>query len=137
MTDLAIVTHVLVTSHLDYCTVLYLSAFEECLETSASSKCYSKTAAWCWLQEKYYSLITTVLQMPVSAQFKMPVMTFKALYSQAPGCFKYSTTLYEPCLLIRSFGEDFLSVQSPSQTCLVRTLEEEPSLWLFSGHGIH
>ena len=54
MSDLATVTHALVTSHLDYCNMLFVgNAFEDGLEASAGAKLCSQTTDWSQLQGAY------------------------------------------------------------------------------------
>lgn len=47
--DLAMLTPVLVTSHLHYCNRLMCSWWEDGLETPSSPKCCSQTVDWSWL----------------------------------------------------------------------------------------
>lgn len=51
------------------------TAYEECSETLASSKCCSWTANWSWLQRAYNSLITDWLPVCFQAQFKVLIIT--------------------------------------------------------------
>ena len=68
------------------------------------------------------------------AQFKVLVMTYKALYGSGPGYLKDRILPYEPAHALRSSGEALLSVPPSSQVHLGGTWERSfsvasPVLW--------
>ena len=63
------------------------------------------------------------LPVRFQAQFKVLVMTYKALYGSGPGYLKDRILPYEPACALRSSGEALLSVPPPSHACLVGTQE--------------
>ena len=58
------------------------------------------------------------------AQFKVLVLTNKVLNSMGPSYLKNHISLYDPAPMLRSSGEAFLSVPTPSQAHLVETWEK-------------
>ena len=67
-------------------------------------------------------------------QFKVLVITYKALYGSGPGFVKGCILPYEPTHALRSSGEAFLSVPTTFQACLMGTWERAflvaaPRLW--------
>ncbi|KAF7253513.1 Vacuolar protein 8 [Varanus komodoensis] len=108
---LATVTHTLVTSRLDYCNTLYVGLP---LKTVRILQMVQNRAA----RTGCYSYITSVLYqlhwlpIEVQAQFKMLVITYKALNDLGPGYLKEHLFPYMPSHSLRSPAEALL--QEPS-----------------------
>ena len=113
MLDLATVTHALVTSCLDYCNVLYV---EWPLKMVQKLQLVKNSTARLLTGASYREHMTHLLQeqqwLPVHfwAQFKVLVITYKALYRLGPGYLKDHISLYAPSGQLRSAEEALLSV---------------------------
>ncbi|KAF7251550.1 hypothetical protein EYD10_03015 [Varanus komodoensis] len=114
-TCLATVTHALVTSRLDYCNALYVGLP---LKTVWILQMVQNRAARFLMRTGRYSHITPVLYqlhwLPIEvwAQFKVLVITYKALNGLGPGYLKERLRPYLPSRPLRSAAEALL--QEPS-----------------------
>ncbi|XP_061489769.1 uncharacterized protein LOC133387924 [Rhineura floridana] len=130
------VVHAPVSSRLDYCNALYvglpLKTVRKQLVQNASARLLKNSRRW--------DHITPVLKdlhwLPVvyRAQFKVLVLTFKALYGVGPVYLKERLQHHQICRLTRSASQDFLSVPPVKTARLVRTRERTfsvvaPTLW--------
>ncbi|KAF7239847.1 Cardiolipin synthase (CMP-forming) [Varanus komodoensis] len=112
---LATVTHALVTSRLDFCNALYLGLP---LKTVRILQLVQNRAARLLTGTGRYVHMTPVLRqlhwlpIEVRAQFKMLVMTYKALNGLGPGYLKERLRPYMPSRPLRTAGEALL--QEPS-----------------------
>ncbi|KAF7250970.1 Interleukin-1 receptor accessory protein-like 1, partial [Varanus komodoensis] len=108
---LATVTHVLVTSRLDFCNTLYVGLP---LKTVRILQLVQNRAARLLTGTGRYVHMTPVLRqlhwlpIEVRAQFKVLVMTYKALNGLGPGYLKERLHPYMPGLPLRSAGEALL-----------------------------
>ncbi|KAF7246806.1 Chorion-specific transcription factor GCMa, partial [Varanus komodoensis] len=143
---LATVTHVLVTSRLDFCNVLYVGLP---LKTVRILQLVQNRAARLLTGTGRYVHMTPVLRqlhwlpIEVRAQFKVLVMTYKALNGLGPGYLKERLHPYMPGRHLRSAGEALLREPSVKEirrgkdskmqraTADVRTGQED----LASQHG--
>ncbi|KAF7238974.1 Myosin-binding protein H, partial [Varanus komodoensis] len=128
--SLATVIHALVTSHLDYCNTLYVELPSKMV---LMLQLVQNRAARLLTGTGHYSCITQVLyqlrQLPVEvrAQFKVLVLTYKALNGLGPGYLKERLFPYMPSHPLRSVGEALL--QEPSLKEIKRTTtRSRPSL---------
>lgn len=118
------VVHALVTSCLDYCNALYVGLP---LKSARKLQLAQRSSARLQTGASYRERTTPLLQqlnwLPVCfrIQFKVLVMTFKALDGSGPGYLADCVSLYEPAWTLRSSGEAFLSIPYPSQAWLVGT----------------
>ncbi|KAF7251566.1 Zinc finger FYVE domain-containing protein 26 [Varanus komodoensis] len=123
---LAMVTHALVTSHLDFCNALYLGLP---LKTVRILQLVQNTAARLLTGTGHYVHMTPVLRqlhwlpIEVRAQFKVLVMTYKALNGLGPGYLKDRLHPYMPDRPLRSAGEALL--QEPSMKEIRRDFQLE------------
>lgn len=62
------ITHAPVTSRLDYCYVLYVAAFEHCLETSVGPACRSKAAGGCFWAKHITPVLRHVHRLSICFQ---------------------------------------------------------------------
>ncbi|KAF7249253.1 putative RNA-directed DNA polymerase from transposon BS, partial [Varanus komodoensis] len=105
------VTHVLVTSRLDFCNALYVGLP---LKTVWILQLVQNRAARLLTGTGRYVHMTPVLRQlhwlptEVRAQFKVLVMTYKALNSLGPGYLKERLRPYTPARPLRSAGEALL-----------------------------
>ncbi|KAF7246231.1 Transcription initiation factor TFIID subunit 4B [Varanus komodoensis] len=108
---LATVTHALVTSHLDFCNALYVGLP---LKTVRILQLVQNRAARLLTGTGRYAHMTPVLRqlhwlpIEVRAQFKVLVMTYKALNGSGPGYLKEHLHPYMPSRPLRSVGEALL-----------------------------
>ncbi|KAF7238810.1 hypothetical protein EYD10_14545 [Varanus komodoensis] len=120
---LATVTHALVTSRLDFCNTLYVGLP---LKTVWILQLVQNRAARLLTGTGRYVHMTPVLcqlhwlPIEVRAQFKVLVMTYKALNSLGPGYLKERLRPYMPTRPLRSVGEALL--QEPSVKEIRRAL---------------
>ncbi|KAF7247602.1 Cytosolic 5'-nucleotidase 3A [Varanus komodoensis] len=107
--SLAMVTHALVTSRLDFCNVLYVGLP---LKTVQTLQLVQNRAAR--LLTGRYAHMTPVLRqlhwLPIEAraQFKVLIMTYKALNGLGPGYLNERLRPYMPDRPLRSAGESLL-----------------------------
>ncbi|KAF7247239.1 Calcium uptake protein 1, mitochondrial [Varanus komodoensis] len=119
---LATVTHALVTSCLDFCNALYVGLP---LKTVRILQLVQNRAARLLTGTGRYVHMTPVLHqlhwlpIEVRAQFKVLVMTYKALNGLGPGYLKERLHPYMPACPLRSAGEALL--QEPSVKEIRRT----------------
>ncbi|KAF7253646.1 2-succinyl-5-enolpyruvyl-6-hydroxy-3-cyclohexene-1-carboxylate synthase [Varanus komodoensis] len=151
---LAMVIHALVTSQLDYCNALYVGLplkMVRILQLVQNRAARLLTGTGC------YSHITPVLcqlhwlPVEVQAQFKVLVLTYKAMNGLGSGYLKEHLFPYMPSHPLRSAGEVLL--REPSLKEIKRTTTRSrafsavvPSLWIvlpgeavvgwFSGHDV-
>ncbi|KAF7234897.1 E3 ubiquitin-protein ligase TRIM21 [Varanus komodoensis] len=108
---LATATHALVTSRLDFCNVLYVGLP---LKTVRILQLVQNRAARLLTGTGHYVHMTPVLRqlhwlpIEVRAQFKVLVMTYKALNGLGPGYLKERLHPYMPSCPLRSAGEALL-----------------------------
>ncbi|KAF7248118.1 Isopentenyl-diphosphate delta-isomerase [Varanus komodoensis] len=108
---LATVTHALVTSRLDFCNALYVGLP---LKTVRILQLVQNRAARLLTGTGRYVQMTPVLRqlhwlpIEVRAQFKVLVMTYKALNGLGPGYLKERLHPYMPSRPLRSAGEALL-----------------------------
>ncbi|KAF7245267.1 Lysophospholipid acyltransferase 1 [Varanus komodoensis] len=108
---LATVTHVLVTSRLDFCNALYMGLL---LKTVRILQLVQNRAARLLTGTECCSHITPVLRrlhwllIEVRAQFKVLVMTYKALNGLGPGYLKERLRPYMPSRPLRSATDALL-----------------------------
>ncbi|KAF7236906.1 Coiled-coil domain-containing protein 40, partial [Varanus komodoensis] len=108
---LATVTHALVTSRLDFCNMLYMGLP---LKTVRILQLVQNRAARLLMGTGRYVHMTPVLRqlhwlpIEVRAQFKVLVMTYKALNGLGPGFLMEHLRLYTPARPLRSAGEALL-----------------------------
>ncbi|KAF7248857.1 Phosphatase and actin regulator 3, partial [Varanus komodoensis] len=142
---LVTVTHALVTSRLDFCNTLYMGLP---LKTVRILQMVQNRAARLLTGTGHYSHITPVLYqlhwlpIEVQAQFKVLVITYKALNGLGPGYLKEHLHPYLPSHPLRSAAEALL--QEPSMKDIRRLgdsvkhtftkehrklLENEPGPW--------
>ncbi|KAF7239223.1 Disintegrin and metalloproteinase domain-containing protein 12, partial [Varanus komodoensis] len=122
---LATVTHTLVTSRLDFCNALYVGL---ALKMVRILQLVQNRAARLLTGPGRYVHMTPVLRqlhwLPIEvwAQFKVLVMTYKALNGLGPGYLKEHLRPYMPARPLRSAGEALL--QEPSVKKIRRGPEE-------------
>ncbi|KAF7238948.1 N-terminal EF-hand calcium-binding protein 3 [Varanus komodoensis] len=127
---LAKVTHALVTSRLDFCNALYMGLP---LKTVQTLQLVQNRAARLLTGTGRYAHMTPVLRqlhwLPIEAraQFKVLVMTYKALNSLGPGYLNERLRPYMPDRPLRSAGESLL--REPSMKEIRR--EFKVSAWAF------
>ncbi|KAF7244152.1 putative uncharacterized transposon-derived protein F52C9.6 [Varanus komodoensis] len=108
---LVTVTHTLVTSHLDFCNALYVGLP---LKTVRTLQLVQNRAARLLTGTGHYAHMTPVLRqlhwLPIEAraQFKVLVMTYKALNGLGLGYLKERLRPYMPARPLRSAGEALL-----------------------------
>ncbi|KAF7246415.1 Serine/threonine-protein kinase RIO3 [Varanus komodoensis] len=108
---LATVTHALVTSRLDFCNALYVGLPLKMVRTL---QLVQNRAARLLMGTGRYVHMTPVLRqlhwlpIEVRAQFKVLVMTYKALNGLGPGYLKEHLRPYMPSCPLRSAGEALL-----------------------------
>ncbi|KAF7252798.1 Endothelin receptor type B [Varanus komodoensis] len=148
---LATVTQALVTSRLDFCNVLYVGLP---LKTVRILQLVQTRAARLLTGTGCYVHMTPVLRQlhglptEVRAQFKVLVMTYKALNGLGPGYLKEHLHPYTPACPLRSAGEALLrepSMKEIRRSCLccwcqskdMLSLEEKQSCLKFraNDHG--
>ncbi|KAF7249994.1 putative RNA-directed DNA polymerase from transposon BS [Varanus komodoensis] len=121
---LATVTHALVTSHLDFCNVLYVGLP---LKTVRILQLVQNRAATLLTGTGRYVHMTPVLRqlhwlpIEVRAQFKVLVMTYKALNGLGPGYLKERLRPYMPSRPLRLAGEALLREPSVEEVRRVVT----------------
>ncbi|KAF7241559.1 RNA-directed DNA polymerase from mobile element jockey [Varanus komodoensis] len=121
---LATVTHALVTSRLDFCNALYVGLP---LKTVRILQLVQNRAARLLTGTGRYVHMTPVLRqlhwlpIEVRAQFKVLVMTYKALNGLGPGYLKERLHPYLPSRPLRSAGEALL--REPSLCAIKSCLE--------------
>ncbi|KAF7242518.1 LINE-1 retrotransposable element ORF2 protein [Varanus komodoensis] len=124
---LATVTHALVTSRLDFCNALYVGLH---LKMVRILQLVQNRAARLLTGTGRYVHMTPVLRqlhwlpIEVQAQFKVLVMTYKALNGLGPGYLKERLHPYMPTFPLRSLGEALL--REPS----VKEIRRDTSLAL-------
>ncbi|KAF7251651.1 hypothetical protein EYD10_02851 [Varanus komodoensis] len=122
---LATVTHALVTSRLDFCNALYVGLP---LKTVRILQLVQNRAARLLMGTGRYVHMTPVLRqlhwlpIEVRAQFKVLVMTYKALNGLGPGYLKERLHPYMPSRPLRLAGEALL--REPSMEEVRRVLSE-------------
>ncbi|KAF7243143.1 Cullin-3 [Varanus komodoensis] len=130
---LATVTHALVTSRLDFCNALYVGLP---LKTIRILQLVQNRAARLLTGTGRYVHMTPVLRqlhwlpIEVRAQFKVLVMTYKALNGLGPGYLKERLHPYMPARPLRSVGEALL--REPSVKEIRRMTMDEKyvnSIW--------
>uniref|UniRef100_A0A803TL80 Reverse transcriptase domain-containing protein n=1 Tax=Anolis carolinensis TaxID=28377 RepID=A0A803TL80_ANOCA len=135
--DLATVVHALVTARLDYCNALYVGLP---LKTARKLQLVQRAAARLITGAAYRERTTPLLSqlhwLPICyrAQFKVLVLTYKALNGSGPIYLSEHISSYEPARSLRSSGEALLSVPPASQARLVGTRDRAfsvvaPRLW--------
>uniref|UniRef100_A0A8D2J284 Reverse transcriptase domain-containing protein n=1 Tax=Varanus komodoensis TaxID=61221 RepID=A0A8D2J284_VARKO len=121
---LATVTHALVTSHLDFCNAFYVGLP---LKTVRILQLVQNRAARLLTGTGRYVHMTPVLRqlhwlpIEVQAQFKVLVMTYKALNGLGPGYLKERLHPYMPSHPLRSAGEALLREPSVREIRRVAT----------------
>uniref|UniRef100_A0A8D2KSV3 Reverse transcriptase domain-containing protein n=1 Tax=Varanus komodoensis TaxID=61221 RepID=A0A8D2KSV3_VARKO len=134
---LATVTHALVTSHLDFCNTLYVGLP---LKTVRTLQLVQNRAARLLTGTGRYVHMTPVLRqlhwLPIEAraQFKVLIMTYKALNGLGPGYLNERLRLYMPDHPLRSAGESLLREPSMKEIRRVSTRRRAfsvvaPNLW--------
>ncbi|KAF7246369.1 Tryptophan synthase alpha chain [Varanus komodoensis] len=134
---LATVTHALVTSRLDFCNALYVGLP---LKTVRILQLVQNRAARLLTGTGRYGHMTPVLRqlhwlpIEVRAQFKVLVMTYKALNGLGPGYLKERLRPYMPSHPLRSAGEALLREPSGKEIRRVATRRRAfsavaPNLW--------
>ncbi|KAF7247658.1 RNA-directed DNA polymerase from mobile element jockey [Varanus komodoensis] len=134
---LATVTHALVTSRLDFCNALYVGLP---LKTVRILQLVQNRAARLLTGTGRYVHMTPVLRqlhwlpIEVRAQFKVLVMTYKALNGLGPGYLKERLHPYLPSRPLRSAGEALLREPSVREIRRVATRRRAfsavaPKLW--------
>uniref|UniRef100_A0A803TBL4 Reverse transcriptase domain-containing protein n=1 Tax=Anolis carolinensis TaxID=28377 RepID=A0A803TBL4_ANOCA len=134
---LTTVVHALVTSRMDYCNALYVGLP---LKTVRKLQLVQRSAARLLTGAAYREWSTPLFKqlhwLPIifRAQFKVQVITYKALNGSGPACLRDRIVPYEPTRSLRSSGEALLSLPPSSQICLVGTRERAfsavvPRLW--------
>ncbi|KAF7245607.1 Harmonin [Varanus komodoensis] len=134
---LATVTHALVTSRLDFCNALYVGLP---LKTVRILQLVQNRAARLLTGTGRYVHMTPVLRqlhwlpIEVRAQFKVLVMTYKALNGLGPGYLKERLHPYMPSRPLRSAGEALLREPSMEEVRRVVTRRRAfsavaPKLW--------
>ncbi|KAF7253666.1 hypothetical protein EYD10_00580 [Varanus komodoensis] len=122
--SLATVTHALVTSRLDFCNALYVGLP---LKTVRILQLVQNRAARLLTGTGRYAHMTPVLRqlhwlpIEVRAQFKVLVMTYKALNGLGPGYLKERLRPYMPSRPLRSAGEALLREPSVKEIRRVAT----------------
>ncbi|KAF7236386.1 Small glutamine-rich tetratricopeptide repeat-containing protein alpha [Varanus komodoensis] len=122
---LATVTHALVTSRLDFCNALYVGLP---LKTVRILQLVQNRAARLLTGTGHYVHMTPVLcqlhwlPIEVQAQFKVLVMTYKALNGLGPGYLKERLHPYMPARPLRSAGEALLQELSVKE---IRRIEKK------------
>uniref|UniRef100_A0A803T4E3 Reverse transcriptase domain-containing protein n=1 Tax=Anolis carolinensis TaxID=28377 RepID=A0A803T4E3_ANOCA len=135
--DLATVVQAPVTSRLDYCNALYVGLP---LKTAQKLQLVQRAAArlitGAAYRERTIPLLSQLHWLPIcyQAQFKVLVLTYKALNGSGPIYLSERISSYEPGRSLRSSGEALLSVPPASQARLVRMRDRAfsvvaPRLW--------
>ncbi|XP_067316846.1 uncharacterized protein [Anolis sagrei] len=135
--DLATVVHALVTSRLDYCNALYVGLP---LKTARKLQLVQRAAAMLLTgagrREHTTPLLSQLHWLPICyrAQFKVLMLSYKALNGSGPKYLADRISAYEPTRALRSSGEALLSVPPVSQARLAGTRERAfsvvaPRLW--------
>ncbi|KAF7252366.1 hypothetical protein EYD10_01731 [Varanus komodoensis] len=134
---LATVTHALVTSRLDFCNALYVGLPLKMVRTL---QLVQNRAARLLTGTGRYAHMTPVLRqlhwLPIEAraQFKVLIMTYKALNGLGPGCLNERLRPYMPDRPLRSAGESLLREPSMKEIRRVSTRRRAfsvvaPNLW--------
>ncbi|KAF7254600.1 putative RNA-directed DNA polymerase from transposon BS, partial [Varanus komodoensis] len=134
---LATVTHALVTSRLDFCNALYVGLP---LKTVRTLQLVQNRAARLLTGTGRYAHMTPVLHqlhwLPIEAraQFKVLIMTYKALNGLGPGYLNERLRPYMPDRPLRSAGESLLREPSMKEIRRVSTRRRAfsavaPNLW--------
>uniref|UniRef100_A0A803TXH6 Reverse transcriptase domain-containing protein n=1 Tax=Anolis carolinensis TaxID=28377 RepID=A0A803TXH6_ANOCA len=135
--DLAMVVHALVTSMMDYCSALYVGLP---LKTARKLLLVQRSAARLLTGANYKERLTSLVKelhwllFTFRSQFKVQVLTYKALNSLGPVYLCDRFCPYEPARSLRSSGEALLSFPSLLQAQLAGTREKAfsvvaPQLW--------
>ncbi|KAF7248130.1 putative uncharacterized transposon-derived protein F52C9.6 [Varanus komodoensis] len=134
---LAMVTHALVTSRLDFCNALYVGLPLKMVRTL---QLVQNRAARLLTGTGRYAHMTAVLRqlhwLPIEAQaqFKVLIMTYKALNSLGPGYLNERLRPYMPDRPLRCAGESLLREPSMKEIRRVNTQRRAfsavaPNLW--------
>uniref|UniRef100_A0A803T4Q0 Reverse transcriptase domain-containing protein n=1 Tax=Anolis carolinensis TaxID=28377 RepID=A0A803T4Q0_ANOCA len=135
--DLATVVHALVTSRLDYCNTLYVgSPLKMAQKLQLVQWAAARLITGAAYRERTNPLLSQLYWLPICyrAQFKVLVLTYKALNGSGPIYLFERISSYEPVRSLRSSGEALLSVPPASQARLVGTRDRAfsvvaPQLW--------
>uniref|UniRef100_R4GD80 Reverse transcriptase domain-containing protein n=1 Tax=Anolis carolinensis TaxID=28377 RepID=R4GD80_ANOCA len=135
--DLAMVVHALVTSRLDYCNAFYVGLpLKTVWKLQLVQHAAAKLITGMTYRERTTPLLSQLHWLPICyrAQFKVLVLTYKALNGSSPIYLSEHISSYEPARSLRSSGVALLSVPPASEARLVGTGDRAfsvvaPGLW--------